>query len=202
MLGLLIVIIPFLIFLTVFVLVQLIYGILFLKISDKMGISDGSRFFGFFPFLSEWLLGKLAQVDEELYPFEKKKWNWKVICLLCSVSGLVLALILGVLNLLSIIPFIGLIFSLISIFLGLFGVLVSWVCNILTCLARFKIYRKLAGNDAPWMLVLSLCLFPSIGTFIVFLLLAFGKKYKLPSNHSPSDRENAKTVPAFEQQSP
>lgn len=156
--------------------VWLLQGISLLKVSNKMGVKGAVRYFGFIPYANSWLLGALAQTDEESYPFEKKKSNWKLLCLLSKIVPLLVFFIAFLCILLSFIPFVGLLFTLLMIPVLLVDILAGYAGSAVTHLARFKVFRRLAGDDAPWMLVLSMI--SGIGRLIVWLILAYNKKYE------------------------
>ncbi len=175
-----------------------------MTISKKLGLSGGWK--GFLPIFDMYQLGKIADEDQaRCYP-EKKASNWRwwmvivnaaffVILLMLLVVAVVIALVGSYVEestALGVITMVGVILLL------LFYVLLlacAVALSVVQYIVLYKLYHVMTGENAVWMLLLSL--FVSGASSVILLVLGFSKKFPL---YPPTSEEEPVFAPDPEQQ--
>ena len=148
----------------------LLTGFSMMKIAEKLNIENG--WFGFIPFASSYLCGKMAEKSDETYKTEKKR-QWSKILLWCDIISGILALLLLVASVIALIPYIGWIICIITT--ALFTPVILLLA-VPTYIAYYKIFKLMAGgNNAVWMLILRI--FIDAAKAILFAVFAFSDSY-------------------------
>lgn len=176
--------IALLVFLMVYSLfAYLAQGFSFLKISKKLGLRHG--WMGFVPYACYYQMGKFVEEDDKRNHPEKKGLKWSIF----------LPVSLGVYIVLSFLSVI--LYYAGNILISVFAsgteeaatfLLIGYAVYILTVLlimltfmvilyvAQYKVFHVLAGKHAVWMTILTL--FVSVSTPVLYLVLAFSKKFQ------------------------
>ena len=167
--------------------IYILQGIAFMKIAQKVGVPNG--WMAFIPFANLYLYGKIAEESDRRHDPEKQPKKWSSILLISTIAlSVALILLVPVVVIVEIfiirgttafpaVLFGGLLFAFL-IFAAAIAVIV------LRFMAMYRLYRLMAGQHAPWMLILSI--FVDLAPTVILCVLGFSSKFPLKTEEAPA----------------
>ena len=169
-----------------------ISGISYMKIAKKLGVPAG--WLAFIPVADLFLLGQMAEKSDSDRDPEGKGKRWSVIYPAVYGSYVVVTLLFSLIYIVAMLAVVLLSMdgehAILTTLLPLCAILLFcallfvWLAAyyLVAYLVLYKIYRRMAGTNAKWMLVLSI--FVPVAQLVILAVLAFSKKY--PVANAPS----------------